>query len=141
MDPYSTFRFRVEIDGIQQMGFADVSGLDVTTSVDSIREGGLNDYVHKLPKWTTQTDLVLKKGLTDQELWNWYKKIETGEDVERKNVSVILLDLKGEEAMRWNFIEAYPVKWSGPSLNATSTGSSVAFESLTLAHHGFTNAT
>lgn len=137
MNPYSTFKFIVEIDGIQQAGFSDVSGLGVTTTVDSIREGGLNDYVYKLPKWTTQTDLVLKRGLTDHELWNWYEKIVTGGEVQRKNVSVILWDSKGEEAMRWNYIEAYPISWSGPSLNAISSSSSIAFESLTLTHHGF----
>ncbi|MGB5009440.1 MAG: phage tail protein [Candidatus Dechloromonas phosphoritropha] len=138
LDPYGAFSFLVEIEGIIAGGFSEVSGLDITTEVDSIREGGVNDYVHKLPKWTTQSDLILKKGQTDLDLlWNWYADVVAGK-VERKNGSIYLLDAQGVPAMWWDFSDAYPIKWSGPILNATS--GQVAFESLTLAHHGLTKS-
>jgi phage tail-like protein len=47
---------------------------------------------------------------------------------------VAIFDLTGTELMRWNFDNAYPVKWSGPALNAT--GDAVAVETLELAHEG-----
>ncbi|MEF8701268.1 MAG: phage tail protein [Candidatus Accumulibacter sp. UW20] len=138
LDPYGAFRFLVEIEGITAGGFSDVSGLEITTEVDSIREGGVNDHVHKLPKWTTQSDLVLKKGQTDRDLlWNWYAEVVAG-NIDRKNGSIYLLDTQGIPAMWWDFSEAYPIKWSGPLLNAAS--GQVAFETLTLAHHGLTKS-
>jgi len=112
--------------------------LNICAEVESIREGGVNDYVHRLPKWTTQSDLVLKKGQTDHDLlWNWYADVVAGK-VERKNGSIYLLDSQGIPAMWWDFFQAFPVKWSGPTLNAAS--GQVAFETLTLAHHGLTKS-
>ena len=138
-DPFLTFNFLVEIDGILAGGFTDVSGMDLTTEVDSIREGGLNDFVHKLPKWTTQSDLVLKKGITDKDLlWDWYFKVVSG-NVQRKNFSVILLDVQRKPVMWWDFADAYPIKWSGPELDASR--GTVASESLTLVHHGLMKLT
>ncbi len=136
LDPYGAFNFWVEIEGILAGGFTEVSGLDITTEMESVREGGLNDRVHKLPKWTTQSDLVLKKGQTDMDfLWSWYADVIAGK-IARKNGSIYLLDTQGVPAMWWDFIEAFPIKWSGPTFNASQ--SAVAFESLTLAHHGLT---
>jgi phage tail-like protein len=36
----------------------------------------------------------------------------------------------------WNITDAYPVKWTGPDLRATSM--EVAIETLELAHRGWT---
>lgn len=136
LDPYGAYNFLVEIEGIIAGGFTSVSGMDITTEVESIREGGVNDFVHKLPKWTTQADIILAKGQTDLDLlWNWYADVIAGK-VERKNGSIYLLDNQGLPAMWWDFIEAYPIKWSGPRLDADK--SLVAVESLTLTHHGLT---
>ncbi|HEC98658.1 MAG TPA: phage tail protein, partial [Nitrospirae bacterium] len=40
----------------------------------------------------------------------------------------------GEDKWRWNFSDAYPVKWTGPELRADNN--TVAFETIELAHHG-----
>lgn len=134
LDPYGAFNFLVEIEGIVAGGFTEVSGLDITTEVERWREGGVNDHVHILPKATTQSDLILKKGLTDLDLlWDWYEKVRQG-TVEKKNGSIYLLDPQGVPAMWWDFVEAYPIKWSGPLF--TTSGNTVAVESLTLVHHG-----
>jgi phage tail-like protein len=44
------------------------------------------------------------------------------------------LDNQGNEVVRWNFFEAWPVKWDGPDFNAE--GTDVAIETLELAHEG-----
>ena len=54
--------------------------------------------------------------------------------VERKNGSVILCNDAGEEKIRWNFVEGWPTKWTGPSMNAT--GGEVAIETVEIAHEG-----
>nr|MDJ0835194.1 phage tail protein [Acidobacteriota bacterium] len=51
-------------------------------------------------------------------------------DVDRKaTVSIIVNDEKGAEAVRWNLLEAWPNKWTGPDLKATG-GTELAIESI-----------
>ena len=52
----------------------------------------------------------------------------------RRHVTVVMYDAAGTELMRWNFVNAYPVKWIGPQLLATDTAAAV--ETLELAHEG-----
>jgi phage tail-like protein len=132
-DPYSAFRFLVEIEGIIAGGFTDVSGLSIQTEVDSIREGGVNDFEYKLPRGTKYTDITLKRGLTDWELYNWYKDVING-IISRKSGAIYLLDHEGNQVMDWYFFEAYPVKWDVSSFNSTSN--TVASETIVLTHHG-----
>ncbi len=133
-DPYRGFRFRVEIDGITVAHFSDVSGLQVETETEPYEEGGLNDFVHQLPKRTKFQNITLKRGITDvDELWQWHQEVVSGK-FKRKNGSIILLDESGDDTWRWNFSKAFPVKWTGPELKADSN--TVAFESVELAHHG-----
>ncbi|PKM82004.1 MAG: phage tail protein [Firmicutes bacterium HGW-Firmicutes-14] len=135
-DPYAGFMFLVEVGGLVVGGFSEVSGINAETEVEEYREGGVNDYVHRLPKITKYPNLILKRGITDSDtLWKWYRNVAAGK-VERKNGSVILLDYAGNEKWRWNFSQAYPVKWSGPDLKADN--SLVAVETLELAHNGLT---
>lgn len=133
-NPYKSFRFRVEIDGITAARTSEVSGLQVETDVELYEEGGVNDFVHQLPKKTKYPRLVLKRGITDvDDLWKWYQDVVSG-GFTRKNGSIILMDVTGEDKWRWNFVQAYPVKWSGPELKADSN--TVAFESVELVHQG-----
>lgn len=136
-DPYLAFRFRVEIGGLDVGGFTEVSGLQLETEVEDYREGGVNEYVHKLPGPTRYpSNLVLKRGLTDSELlWRWYQSGILGV-APRLSGSIVLLDSAGEEKWRWNFIEAYPVRWIGPDLRAGTA--EVAVETLELVHRGLT---
>ena len=133
-DPYTSFNFLVEIEGIISAGFSDISGLKIETEVEEFREGGVNNYVHKLPKLTKYGNLTLKHGMTDQDkLWNWYKDVIRGK-INRTNVTIFLQDITGKTLMHWEFSNAYPVKWTGPELKADSN--TVAFETLELAHNG-----
>ena len=135
-DPYMVFRFVVEINGTRVAGFSEVTGLEVRTEVDEYREGGVNDYVHKIAKETRYPNLTLKRGITDAtELWDWHQQI-VGGDIRRQTIAVVLLDSLKKEKWRWVFRDAYPVKWNGTDLN--STGNTVAVESIEFAHHGLT---
>ena len=133
-DPYTTFNFVVEINGMQVGGFSEVSGLQAETEVEDFREGGVNDYVHKLAKGTKYSNVILKRGITDAiELWNWHQDVVNGK-IEKKDIAVILNDVKKNEKCRWLFSSAYPVKWSGVDLNATAN--SVFVENVEFAHEG-----
>jgi phage tail-like protein len=137
-DPYRVYNFLVEIDGITRAGFRECSGLDTSNDAIDYREGIDPRAVRKLPGMTKYTNITLKWGMTDDaQLWDWRKKAMDG-SVERKNGSIVLMDETGAEKLRWNFREAWPTKWTGPSLNAT--GSEVAIETLELAHEGLVKA-
>lgn len=133
-DPYSSYNFLVEIEGIIAAGFTEVSGLKIETEVESVTEGGANDIVYKIPKGTKYTDITLKHGLSDSAiLWNWYKKVING-NIQRKNGTIILLDHKRNDKLRWEFIAAYPISWEVSSFNALTN--TVAIETLVLTHQG-----
>lgn len=132
VDPYRNFSFLVEIDGITQAGFSDASGFGASTDPIEYREGGETKTVRKLPGLTKYTNITLKWGLTDsRELYDWYKDVVNGK-IDRKSGSIILLDLEGNEKVRWNFFDAWPTKWDGPDF--TAKGNDVAIETLELAH-------
>ena len=132
VDPYRNFSFRVEIDGITQAGFSDCSGFGATTDPIEYREGGETKTVRKLPGLTKYPNITLKWGLTDsRDLYDWYRDVVNGK-IARKSGSIILLDLEGNEKVRWNFFDAWPTKWDGPDF--TAKGNDVAIETLELAH-------
>ena len=133
-DPYLSFRFLVEIQGLIVGGFSEVSGLQAETKLEEIREGGVNDYVHKLPKITEYPNITLKRGITDSDvLWKWHQEVVKGK-FKRRTVYIIMQDSEGNEKWRWEFDDAYPVKWTGPDLKSDSN--TVAVETLELAHKG-----
>ena len=132
--PFMSFEFRIEIEGIVSAQASEVTGLSMETETELYEEGGVNDFVHLLPKRTKYQHIILKRGITDKdEMWNWYQDVVNGK-FKRKNGAIILMDVIGDDKWRWNFIDAYPVKWTGPELRANSN--TVAFESIELAHHG-----
>jgi phage tail-like protein len=137
-DPFGNYNFLVEIDGITRAAFQEASGFDSTIDIIEHREGGENTTVRKLPGMTKYSNISLKWGITDdRELYDWHRQIVQG-DMVRKNGSIVLLNRKGEEVARWNFVRAWPSKWDGPDLNAE--GTDVAIEMLELAHEGIERA-
>lgn len=133
-DPYRSYSFLVEIDGITRAAFRECSGLDTTQSPIEYREGSDPLTVRKLPGLITYSNITLSRGITDDdELWRWRQRAAEGK-IERRNGSIVLLDDGGAEKWRWNFREAWPSKWTGPSFNAT--GGDVAIEQLEIAHEG-----
>jgi phage tail-like protein len=129
-------RFYVEVEGITQAVFTEVSGLGVEVATEDVEEGGNNSFVHRVPGRCKVGNLTLKRGLTkSNDFLKWNLKVAQGE-IQRRNLSVIVYNVDGTESMRWNFLNAYPVKWTGPQLKADDVGSAV--ESLELAHTGFT---
>ncbi|MFC4101930.1 phage tail protein [Paenibacillus xanthanilyticus] len=133
--PYGgVFRFWVELDGMLVGGFSEVTGLSAEIETEEFREGGVNGYVHRIPRSVKYSPIILKRGMSQSsELWDWYAQAMNGRIV-RKSGSVILQQLDGDEMCRWNFFEAYPVRWSGPDLNASQ--SDIAVETIELVHNG-----
>lgn len=137
-DPYRSYNFLVELDGITRAGFRECSGLDAGQDPIDYREGTDPLTARKLPGLNKYSNISLKWGMTDDaELWEWRKKAIDGK-IERKNGSIVLMDDTSTEVMRWNFREGWPTKWTGPSFNAT--GNEVAIETLEIVHEGVEKA-
>ena len=139
VDPYLAFAFLVEVEGVASAGFHEVTGLTAELEVLDYREGGVNEYVHRLPGPARYpSNLVLRRGVTDAvELWEWWLSATQGR-IERRNVSVLMLGRERNVVRRWSFVGAYPVRWVGPELRAGSPA--VALEAFELAHRGLGGA-
>jgi len=137
LDPYLAVNFMVEIEGLLVGGFSKVEGLESEIATEDYIEGGRNDYVHKVLKGTTYSPIVLSHGLTDSDaLWSWHEKVRRGV-IKRKNGTLMLLDTRRLPVVWWDFADALPVKWVGPSFDA-SADSQVAIERVELVHRGIT---
>ncbi len=135
-DPSPSFRFHVEIDGIDVGRFNEVGGLDFEAETIEYKEGGQNSIVHRFPGRYKSPNLTLKKGIaTDGEtLWTWVENTMKGQ-IATHDVTITLYDAEGNEPLRtWVFKGAFPVKWIAGALTAEQ--SAIAVETLSLAHQG-----
>jgi phage tail-like protein len=137
-DPLRGFRFLVEIEGIASGGFTRVKGLSREIKHESYREGGVNEYEHKLVTQVTYPVVVLERGLALDDLWKWAQAAADG-DVKRRTIWIRLQNEANERTWAWQIENAIPVKWTASDLDAQ--GSPVVMESLELAHHGLRKAT
>lgn len=135
--PRTKFRFKLEIDGLEAGGFSEVSGFDATIEPIEYREGSMAaETPLKVAGLRKYGNITLKKGyVTGQVLYGWLAKGLTGA-VERKTVTVSVLDEAQAVVASWQIISAWPTKYTAPDFNATSN--EVAMESLELAHEGMT---
>lgn len=132
--PHGRFRYKVEIDGLDAGGFSEVTGFGVSIDVMEYREGDMVQTPMKIPGLKKYGNITLKQGLADSMvLYDW---IIAGVDgaVDRKTITITLLDEEEAPAASWQVINAWPMKYSAPDFNATS--SEVAIESLEIAHEG-----
>ncbi len=139
-DPYPAYSFEVVVDGISDDGtsvkgsFSEVSGLETEVKVIEYRNGSDNNMVRKLPGLNKFANITLKRGIIgDLTFWNWLLTARQGK-VQRATLAIILLDENRNPVMRWNFIRAWPCRWTGPALNAKCN--EVAIETLEICHEG-----
>jgi phage tail-like protein len=137
-DPLRGFRFLVEIEGITSGAFTRVKGISRDVRFESYREGGVNEYEHKLITQVTYPVVILERGLALDDLWKWALAVADGE-VQRKTIWIRLQNEANERAWAWQVEYALPVKWTSSDLDAQA--SPVVMETLELAHHGLRKAT
>ena len=137
--PYAKFNFLVDL------GTGDTSGPEagfqecspIATSVDVIEYRNGNDRLNATRKITglnKVTDVTLKRGIIGSlNLYQWLDQVRNGDAAAFRNV-VIQLQNEDRSAivMTWKLVNARPVKYEGPSLNAK--GNDVAIEELTLSY-------
>ena len=148
-DPLGVFNFYLTLIGSSNVvgtlisaalnyavaGFSECSGLEATIEVMEYKEGGVNDHVHKFPTRASHSNVTLKRGMTvlTDDLWAWHQSFVQGSGTRRDGL-IVLLDESRSPAKVWKFKRGIPLKWVGPSLNATQSGA--AIESLEISHEG-----
>lgn len=140
-DPVGELRFKVTlpIPGGTIGRFQECSGLSADLEVKEYAEGGVNDFMHKLPTRVKWPNLVLKRGVTHEKAlleWFWATRTAGLPANVLDEVTVSLMGPGSQLVRTWTFWGAFPVKWEGPTLNAGSN--SIATEKLEIAHKGLT---
>lgn len=133
--PYRSNRFLVEIDGVETASFSRVDLPAATNGVVEYRAGtDGTDTSRQLRGSSEYETLVLQRGVTEStEMYQWFKQAEAGKvDAARRALAVVLLDEEGNTAVRWEFKNAWPVRYQPPTLDANENG--VALETFEIAH-------
>ncbi|MFP3507274.1 phage tail protein [Burkholderia sp. SIMBA_062] len=128
--PIPTYRFVVSV-GIEQMCFSSVSGLDQSVQLVKYQDGC--GHLYQMPGQAEPLTITLKRGVMPKQsqLIEWMNSISFNR-VEKRDLSISLTNETGSELLvTWNVMNAFPTKWTGPSLDATSN--EVALEELSLA--------
>ena len=139
--PYLNLRFRLNVGSVPFGEFSECTGLSLDVTTEDYHEGGENRFLHKLPTAGQPPNLVLKRGMTSSmDLWDWFVGYLESGAVDPRDGQVELMgrpqpdSTEDEPVCVWAFTRGYPIKWSGPELNALSPG--VAFETLEIVHRG-----
>jgi phage tail-like protein len=134
-DPFKNFNFLVEIDGIAPAAFKSVSGLSAEVEVIEYRTGAdALTSTRRLPGRVRYSNVTLTRGITtSRDLWDWWQTVVDGA-LERRDVSIALLDDARRPVLRWLLRSAWIAKIEGPELEAG--GNEVAIESVVLTHEG-----
>lgn len=142
-EPFRVFRYKVEIDGLVVGAFSEVSGLNLRVQVVEYRVGFAGrPTVQKIPGLTEFGNVTLRRGaLADFDAMDWvYTVAAKGESrptgIKRHNVTITLLDDKGDDGPKWELLNAWPVTYEVTEFSALNN--EVAFESIELAHEGLT---
>lgn len=116
--------------------FQTVSGLSVEYDYESFKEGGENRFEHKLPVRTKYADMVLKRGmLMGSAVREWFTVAFRDRLFTPADISVILMNEKGDPLRTWNVAHAIPKKWTVSDFNANE--SAVVIETMELTYRYF----
>jgi len=128
-DPYGAYNFKVVIQDVTEAVFTHCTGFGV--SIEAIEYGvGADPVVHRLPGRVKYSDVTLRYGLTtSQELWLWLQKVAKGQ-LDRRNVSIVVLGNDGAKGVTFSLINAWPAKWLGAPLDALSNEVTLVYEML-----------
>ena len=133
--PLPKFHFLVQWGGTR-IGFTEVTGLDMQVEAIEYREGSSPQYTKtKMPGLHKFSNITLKRGTFDgdKEFYAWIKTVNLNK-VERRDLTISLLNENHEPVISWKVINAFPTKVQASDLK--SDGNEVAIETMELVHEG-----
>ena len=136
--PLPAFHFTVE-SGFSRISFTEVRGLEAVNIPLTYREGNSVEYsLMKIPGMQKFTNLIMKRGICagDNDLATWFNTIQL-HTVELRDLTVALLNENHEPSHVWKVKNAWPVRVTGPVLDAINN--TIAFEEIEITHEGITS--
>lgn len=139
--PFTAFNFTVEIalpdagQPLCEAAFAECSGLEVTTEVKTIREGGNNNQPVHLAGPVSYAQLSLKRGMTTSfDLWDWFERVlRDGQQHLRATCEVhVLSGDRTRDTAVFVLTGCLPTKLKAPTLNAKD--GQIAIEEMQIAY-------
>jgi phage tail-like protein len=113
--------FGVEFKNGIEGHFSEVTGLGMEIEVVEYTDTAVDTLTRKRPGTTKYSEMGLKRTLTkDKSFWDWTKRIRDGGMDYRTEGSIVLHNMNGDEVGRWNFVNAWPSKWSASDLDVSS---------------------
>jgi phage tail-like protein len=142
-DLLTSFYFSLAIHGApggSDAAFQEVAGLVKETGFEEVVCGGENRFKYRLPTQTSSPNLVLKRAVVpvDSPLIEWCQNTLDGGlsvPIQARNLKLSLLNPNGQPSMSWNFVGAWPIKWSMSDLK--SQENSMLIETIELAYRFF----
>lgn len=137
--PLTTLHFQVTWgDSQNTVSFSEVSGLAMEADAIDYRGGAdVTLCVQKIPGLKKYGNVTCKRGImpaaAGNGLFEWYQTHVAG-SVERREVTVSLLNEELTPVMAWKLKSAWPAKIEGPGLKGS--GNEIAIESMELVHEG-----
>ncbi len=117
-------------------GFTECTGLDSEVAITDVTAGGINDRVFRFPGRASYSSITLKQGVAfSEDLYIWHESFVAGQGARRDGL-IFLANETRLPIKIWRFERGIPKKWSGPSLDAGTSG--IAMESLEIAHEKLT---
>jgi phage tail-like protein len=137
-DPLVGFNFALELQGAIAGYFTEITGVGSEHEIieHKVVDPSGHELIQKIPGRLKWGDISLKRGITSSmDLWDWRQMVEEGKMTDaRKNGSIVMLDRAYEEKARWDFVNGWPSKVSGPTLKADSNDLGV--EECVIVHEG-----
>ena len=137
--PLPKFHFTVDWGG-KKIGFTEVSGLDFQVELIEYRSGESKEFHKiKMPGMQKFSNITFKRGTfkDNEEFYAWVKLTSDLAAVERRDITISLLDEKHQPVMTWSVKNAFPIKWQPSDFKAD--GNETAIETLEIAHEGLTS--
>ncbi len=144
--PLPKFYFIVDFGGElsgELVPFQEVSGLATETPVIEYRAGNSPIFSSaKMPGLAKIGNVTMKKGIFAEgnAFWNWHNAIKLN-SIQRRTVTISLLDEQGQAAFVWTLSNAFPTKVTSTDLKSDGAEIAVdtielAFESMTISNKG-----
>ena len=138
-EPYPLVKFHFSVDWAgTNIGFTEVSGLDVETELIEYRQGASPEYSKiKMPGMQKFSNITLKRGTfkDDNEFYQWWNTVKLNK-IDRRDITIKMLNEEHEPVIVWKVKNAFPLKVQSTDLKGDAN--ETAIESMELAHEGLT---
>lgn len=133
--PLPRFHFNVDWDGTT-IGCSEITGLNIENQVIEYRDGAYEKFsMRKMPGLQKFGDVVMKKAIfaSNSDYYDWLSTVNMN-TIDRKPVTINLLDEEHNPVMTWKLNDAWPSKIDSPEMK--SDANEVAVETITLVCEG-----